>query len=131
MLEVNPARQQILAHLSGTFEYLPPTKAAQIEHIKGATYQAGHVWGQSLITQQVLPSLSTWGWAESEAGWVPFWTPLPPATEALEGLVRCGCTKSCAGKCSCKKKGLVCTPRCKYGGLCYEQSCDKQSPSEN
>ena len=121
LTEVNQARQQIFARSSRTFEYLPPTKAALIEHIKRVTYQAGYVWGQSLVAEQVLPSPSSWGWAESESGWVPFWTPLPPAAKALEELVSCGCTKSCAGKCSCYKKGLVCAARCKCGGNCYGQ----------
>ena len=58
-------------------------------------------------------------WIESECGWQPFWTPLPQAAKALQELVKCGCTKSCLGKCSCYKKGLVCTARCKCGGACY------------
>ena len=119
--EVNKARQQIFAQSSRTFEYLPPTKAALIEHTKRATYQAGYVWGQSLVAEQVLPSPGSWGWVESECGWQPFWTPLPRAAKALEELVSCGCTKSCAGKCSCYKRGLVCTARCKCGGTCYGQ----------
>ena len=35
--EVNQAHQQIFVQPSRTFEYLPPTKAALIEHIKRAT----------------------------------------------------------------------------------------------
>ncbi len=119
--EVNQARQNIFAQSSRTFEYLPPTKAALIEHVKRVTYQAGYVWGQSLVANQVLPSPGSWGWTHTESGWVPFWTPLPPAAKALEELVSCGCTKSCAGKCSCYKRGLVCTARCKCGGNCYGQ----------
>jgi len=117
--EVNKAHQQILAQLSHTFEYLPPTKEALIEHIKIATYQACYVWGKSLVAVQVLPSPGSWGWVESECGWQPFWTPLRQAAKALEELVSCGCTKSCAGKCSCYKISLVCTARCKCGGTCY------------
>ncbi len=41
LMEVNQACQQIFAQSSRTFEYLPPTKAALIEHIKRVTYQAG------------------------------------------------------------------------------------------
>ena len=129
LTEVNPAHQQIFDQLSKTIEYLLPTKEALTEHIKRATYQAGYVWDQSLIAEQVLPSPDKWGWAESESGWVPFWTPLPQATKALEELVRCGWTKSCAGKCSCKEKGLVCTAQCKRGGQCYGQSGCIQTPS--
>ena len=129
LTEVNSACQQIFAQLSRTFEYLPPTKAVLTEHGKRATYQAGYVWGKSLITEKVLPSPSKWGWAESESCWVPFWTPLPWTATSLEVLVRCGYTKHCAGKCPCKKKGLVCTARCKCGGQFYRQSGCIQTPT--
>ena len=33
--DVNQARQQIFAQPSHTFEYVPPTKAALVEHVKG------------------------------------------------------------------------------------------------
>ncbi len=119
LTDVNLARQKIFAQTSRTFEYLPPSKAALIEHIKRTTYQAGYIWGQSLIAEQVLPSPSLWGWVASEFGWLPFWTTLPRAAKALEVLVKCGCTTNCKGRCSCYKKGLVCTARCKCGGSCY------------
>ena len=129
LMEVNQARQQIFAQSSRTFEYLPPTKAALIEHIQRVTYQAGYVWGQSLVAEQVLPSPGSWGWVESECGWVPFWTPLPRATKPLEELVSCGCTKGCTGRCSCCKRGLVCTARCKCGGKCYGQPGPSSTPT--
>ena len=110
LTEVNQARQQIFARSSRTFEFLPPTKAALIEHIKRTTYHTRYVWGQSLIAEQVLPSPDSWGWAMSEFGWVLFWTPLSQASEALEELVSCSCTKSCVGRCSCFKKGLCAQP---------------------
>ena len=43
LTQVNPACQQIFAQLSRIFEYLPPTKAALTEQLKGATYQARRV----------------------------------------------------------------------------------------
>ena len=63
LTEVNQARQHIFTQLSGTFEYLPPTKAALIEYIKGVIYQAGYMWGQSLVAVQILPSARSSGWA--------------------------------------------------------------------
>ena len=53
---VNQARQQIFAQSFRTFEYLPPTKAALVEHVKRTTHQPGYVWGQSIIAKQVLSS---------------------------------------------------------------------------
>ena len=68
LTDVNKVRQQIFAQSSCTFEYLPPTKAALVEHIKRTTHQAGYVWGQSIIAKQVLPSPSLWGLVKSETG---------------------------------------------------------------
>ncbi len=61
LMEVNHAHKQIFAQSSRSFEYLPPTKAALLEHIKRATYQASYVWGQSLVAEQVLSSPGSWG----------------------------------------------------------------------
>ena len=105
-----------------TFEYLPPTKAALVEHIKRTTRIAGYVWGQSIISKQVLPSPNLWGWVKSETGWVPFWTPLPRAAKAMNVLISCGCTTWCTGSCSCYKKGFVCTAICKCSGHCHGRS---------
>ena len=76
LTDVNQARQQIFAQSSRTFEYLLPTKAALVEHIKRTTHQA-----------QVLPSPSLLVWVNSETGWVPFWTALPRATKAMHELM--------------------------------------------
>ena len=95
LTHINKVRQQIFAQSSRTFEYLPPTKTALVEHIKRTTHQAGYVWGQSIIAKQVLPSPSLWGWVKSETGWVPFWTALTRAAKAMNVLISCGCTTRC------------------------------------
>ena len=131
LTDVNQARQQIFAQSSCTFEYLPPTEAALVEHIKRTTYQAGYVWGQYVIAEQVLPSPSLCGWVKSETGWVPFWTALPRAAKAIHELIFCGCTTSCTGRCSCYKKGIVCTARCSCSGHCYGRSNPPPTPTSN
>ena len=118
LTDVNQARQQIFAQSSRTFEYmlyLPPTKAALVEHVKRTTHQAGYAWGQSIIAKQVLPSPSLWSWVKSETGWVPSWTALPRAAKVMNVLISCGCT----GRSSCYNKGIVCTARCRCSGHCY------------
>ena len=67
LTDVNQARQQIFAQSFRTFEYLPPTKAALVEHVKRMTHQAGYVWGQSIIAKQVLSSPSPWGGSNLKA----------------------------------------------------------------
>ena len=113
LTDVNKARQLIFAQSSRTFEYLPQTKAAMVEHIKRTTHQGGYAWDQSIIAKQVLPSLSLWGWVKSETSWVPFWTALPRTAKAMNVLISCGCPIRCCGRYSCCKKGLVCTALCK------------------
>ena len=119
------------AQSSRTFEYLPPTRAALVEHVKRKTHQAGYVWGQSIIAKQVLPSPSLWGWVKSETGWVPFWTAIPRAAKVMNVLISCGCTTSCTGRCSCYKRGIVCTARCRCSGHCYGRSNRPPTPPSN
>ncbi|KAK3775668.1 hypothetical protein RRG08_049847 [Elysia crispata] len=41
---------------------IPPTLHALEQHAKWAVYQAGHLWGQSLVGNPELPSQQMWGW---------------------------------------------------------------------
>jgi hypothetical protein len=75
-VDVNTARMTL-------FDNIPPTRAALEEHIKRATYQAGHIWGQTLQLQPLVPSPSDWGWEIAE--------------KACLELTSCNCTKSCKG----------------------------------
>ena len=131
LTDVNQARQQIFAQSSRTFEYLPLTKAALVEHVKRTTHQAGYAWGQSTIAKQVLPSPSLWGWVKSEISWVKFRTALPRAAKAMHELICCGCTTSCPGRFSCYKNGIVCAARCRCSGHCYGHSNPPPTPPSN
>lgn len=117
---VNEARQSLFAQGTRRIENIPPTQAALVEHIKRATYQAGHVWGQTLQTMQELPSPSEWGWVKSEDGWIPHWSDLAEASKACSELIRCGCKKGCRGNCKCTKADLPCTALCFCSGSCYQ-----------
>ena len=66
---VNEARLDLFAHRQKSYEMIPPTVSALIEHAKRAVYQAGHVWGQSLILEPALPSPKQWGWKEDDHNW--------------------------------------------------------------
>ena len=94
LTDVKQSAPQIFAQSSRTFEYLPPMKAALVEHIKRTTHQAGYVWGQSIIAKQVLPSPSLWGWVKSETGWVSFWTAFPRAAKVMNVLQEGSCVHS-------------------------------------
>ncbi|KAK3924998.1 Transcription factor MYB3 [Frankliniella fusca] len=47
---------------------LPPTAGVLLQHILRATYQAGHMWGQSMIASPELPSPADWGWRITPTG---------------------------------------------------------------
>ena len=110
---VNEARLDLFAHRQKSYEMIPPTGSALIEHTKRAVYQAGHVWGQSLILEPALPSLKQWGWKEDDHNWQPNWKSLPTVAASCQELAKCGCKKrSCSGNCKCFKSGLACTALC-------------------
>ena len=118
---VNEARRELFVRGTRSLENIPPTHTALIQHIKRAVYQAGYVWGQSLLTQQELPSPGNWGWEECEGEWIPKWTDLPEACVACHELIRCGCKKSCHGRCKCYTSNLSCTSLCACLGHCDRQ----------
>ena len=58
---VNEARKQLFTH-NRKMENIPPTLHALKQHVKRAVFQAGHIWGQSLIGEPNVPSPDLWGW---------------------------------------------------------------------
>ena len=64
-MHVNTARMTLFSKMSRTIENIPPTQAALEQHIRRSSYQSGHVWGQSLDVQPVLPDVTDWGWETS------------------------------------------------------------------
>ena len=118
---VNEVRKQLFTQKDRSIDGLPPTQAALIQHIKRATYQAGHCWAPMMIAAPELPTPSEWGWSKkAEGGWEVCWTTLPEATQACRELICCGCKKSCRGRCKCQKAALQCTALCLCGGLCTD-----------
>ncbi|WAQ98989.1 hypothetical protein MAR_023362 [Mya arenaria] len=112
--DVNEVRKDLFTR-KGRFKYdsLPPTKAALTEHAKRATYQGGHVWGQSIRSQMKLPDPAAWGWTKTNDGWEPYWTPQPEASKGCRELIKCGCKKVCTtGRCGCFRAKLSCTTLC-------------------
>ena len=87
--DINQAPQQLFAQSSHTFEYLPPMKAALVEHVKRTTYQAWYVWGQSIIAKQMLPSPRRWGGSNLKpTGYHPGLTPSSRESHTWVDLLR-------------------------------------------
>ena len=112
--DVNESRLELFARKQRQYDAIPPTRAALLEHTKRAAYQGGYVWGQATIQEQVLPSPVNWGWIKesSEGLWIPNWTNLPAIAASCQELQKCGCKKTCSGRCKCYKAGLTCTSLC-------------------
>ena len=114
---LNDARKVLFAQKGGTLENIPPSADALLQHTARVAYQAGHCWGQCIVSNPDLPSPSEWGWARSESH---AWTTLPGALKGCQELVKCGCKAEigCKGRCKCLKAGTPCTALCKCGGEC-------------
>ena len=77
---VNKARKKLFAKKSSV-QNIPPTYAALEQHVKRSALQGGHVWGQALVPEPVLPPPTYWGWHRSDDGpYTPLWTTLPEAS---------------------------------------------------
>lgn len=118
---INQARKHLFCQKARGIYCLPPTRAALVQHIKRATYQAGHCWSQMDIAVPELPSPQDWGWTKQEVGWATFWTDIPEATKVCRELLRCGCKKGCTGRCKCVKAELPCTALCACDGRCSQE----------
>lgn len=115
---VNDARKQLFIQKGRQFDNIPPTRAALLEHVKRAAYQAGHIWGQALIPCPGVPSPQDWGWTFDDGLWRPLWSTLPEVMRSCQELICCSCQKGCRGRCSCAKNELHCTDLCKCPAEC-------------
>ncbi len=116
--DVNKASKKLFAKTS-TVQRIPPTFAALEQHVKRATYQGGHIWGQALVPDPVLASPDSWGQIKTDGNlFEPHWTTHQEASKICYELLFCGCKKECKKNCKCKKAGLKCTALCNYEGVC-------------
>ena len=99
---------------------IPPTRAALWKHVPRTVCYAGQLWGQSLMTTQVLPPPEEWGLKCDSGKSIPDWTDLPEASSAVLDLTKCGCNheKGCHGRCKCVNALLPCTELCMCKGEC-------------
>ena len=111
-MKANEARMDLFTKKQRAYELIPPTQGALKEHAKRAAFQAGHIWGQSLICEPNIPCPSKWGWLKENNQWKTFWTALEPIAKSCRELTKCGCKTKCGGRCKCFKCGIACTIRC-------------------
>ena len=120
--DIHIARQKMFVKKNNV-QLTPPTRAALEQHIKKATYQGGHVWGQTLLPNPDLPCPIDWGWTKTgDNFYEPYWTNLPEALKACQELVSCKCKLECMKRCTCRKAELPCTALCACEGNCSSTS---------
>ena len=103
------ARKALIFEKGFNAQQLPPTSAALKQHALRAFYQAGHVWGNTLVAMQNLPGPCGFGWRKRDDGsMTPFWTHLLPATKDKISK-NCGCKNNhCSASCGCKTADMNC-----------------------
>ena len=115
--EVNVARQILFTKGNRSIENIPPTSNCLQKHIIRSCHQATN-WSNALKKQRLYLDPVLWGWRKSGKCFVPMWSDLPQASEACRELIRCGCKKTCRGRCKCKKNDLACSDLCACSGQC-------------
>ena len=110
--KVNDARMTLFTHKNKNYDDIPPTEDALRMHALRATYQAGHIWSQSLVPNPQLPSPGNWGWNIQNGGKLEInWTEKDPIAKACKELKCCQCKTECK-RCKCAKALLPCTSLC-------------------
>lgn len=109
---INNARLDLFARKQRSYESIPPTRGALIEHTRRAAYQAGCIWGQSIISNMETECPGEWGWNKMGDIWQIVWTKLAPIAQSCQQLTKCGCKTECCGRCKCFRLSLPCTALC-------------------
>ena len=91
---VDAARLDMFARKQRAYEAIPPTRAALLEHVKRAAYDAGCIWSQSTVCQPKTQSPADWGWTRQGDVWQIFWTSNLPIAVSCRQLTRCRCKKN-------------------------------------
>lgn len=109
---VNNARLELFARKQRSYQSIPPTQAALVQHLKRAAYQAACIWSQATVCQPETQSPADWGWIQEADIWKTCWSTLPPIATNCQELTKCGCKMECHGNCKCYRFGLTCTALC-------------------
>ena len=113
IVTVNAARKQLFSYGNRKLEIIPPSRAALLQHVNCASFQAGHIWGQALIAKPFL-QIGV-GWKKRESGH-HCGQHSQETSNGCRELVKCNCMKHCLGRCKCHKTNLKCMQLCFCGG---------------
>ena len=66
---VDEARLDLFARKQRSYDALPPTRAALMEHVKRAAHQSGIIWGQATVPNPETGSPADWDWNQAGEMW--------------------------------------------------------------
>ena len=120
-LNTNERRRKLFCQ-GGGIDNITSTSAALWKHTLRSCYITGHVWVQSMIKVQTLPTPEDWGWKFENNNLITHWTDLPEAAVAIRDLIKCACKPESVyrGRCKCVQSQLLCTELCVCKGQ-YER----------
>ena len=122
-LDLNVARFYMFQQ-SNIMRDIPPTAESLLRHIKRSAFQAGHIWGNTIL-QEPVPEVERWGWVNLPCGTMQIDWALILNADVLKDLVTtCKHQKSALATVTCKtyktcaKKGLPCLEQCSCKRRC-------------
>lgn len=121
---VDEARLDMFARKQRSYEAIPPTRAALLQHTRHAAFQAGCVWAQATQCQPEVESPADWGCQKVGEDWHVFWTANSPIAKSCKQLTKCGCKSGCCGRGKRYRLGLTCTPVRALANVRYESLMD-------
>jgi hypothetical protein len=121
---VNECRKGLFSKKNRIIESIPPTEGALLQHALRASYQGGHIWGQSTVANAQLPDPCQFGWTKDGDVLKPLWTTLSSASVHCSELISCGCKTACRGLCKCFRAELPCTSLCACDGECFSEDTE-------
>ena len=118
-LNTNECRKELLCQ-GRNIDNIPPINAALWKYTLRSSYIAGHVWAQSMIKVQTLPTPEDWRWKFENNKLISHWTDLPEAAVAIRNFIKCACKleEGCRERCKCMQSELLCTELCVWKGQC-------------
>ena len=96
---------------SNELRILPPSKDALLQHLFRSSYQAGWVWGNTLL-QREPPEPETWGWRSHQTYLRIHWNSLDVNQQLQNALSICQCRTAKCKTCRCAKNQQKCLKFC-------------------
>ncbi len=98
---VDDAWLELFARKQRSYQAIPPTQAALVQHIRCAAYQVALMW------QPEVETPAEWVWKREGDCWSIILSALPPVAQSLLQLTKCLCKMQCRGWCKCYKYNHV------------------------